>query len=68
MDLCTFNYHYFSPLLDNLYKEANEVIVPLREFNVNILIFDEFEHASTFLNNLLTDLLQLQSFFIVENI
>ena len=36
MDICTFNDHYLNPLLDNLFKEANEANVLLGDFLDNL--------------------------------
>ena len=54
MDICTFNDHYFNPLLqkDNPSKEANKTIGLLGDFNIDQLNFDTSEHISTFLNGL----------------
>ena len=55
MDICTFNVHYFNPLLDNLSKEANKTIFLLGDFNI-----DTSEYVSTFLDDLASNLLQTQ--------
>ena len=60
MDICTFNDHYLNSLLDNLSKEANKTIVPLGDFNIDLLNFDTSEHVTTFLDNLVSNSLQPQ--------
>ena len=59
MDICTFNNYYLRALLDNLSEQANKTI---EDFNVDLLIFDASKHVSTFLDNLVSDLLELQIF------
>ena len=58
MDICTFNDHYLNPLLDNLSKEVNKTIFLLGDFNSDLLNFDALEYASTFLDDLASNLLQ----------
>ena len=40
MNICTFNNHYFNPLLHNPYKEDNKTIVLLDDFKTDLLNFD----------------------------
>ena len=40
MDIFTFNYHYLNLLSDNLPKQANETIVLLGYFNIDLLNFN----------------------------
>ena len=56
----SFNDHYLSPLLDNLFTEANKTIVLLSDFNIDLLNFDTSEHISTFLDDLVCNSLQQQ--------
>ena len=56
----TFNDHCPNPLLDNLSKEANKIIVFLGDFNIALLNFDTSENASTFLDDLESNSLQPQ--------
>ena len=56
----TFNDHYLNPLLDNLSKESNKTIVLVGDFDIDLLNFDTSEHVSTFLDDLVSDLLQTQ--------
>ena len=58
MDICTFNEHYLSPLLDILSKEANKTIFLPGDFNIDLLNFDTSEHVSTFLNDIASNSLQ----------
>ena len=60
MDICTFNDHYFNPLLDILSKEANKTVVLLGDFNTDLLNLDTSEHVSTFLDDLVSNPLQPQ--------
>ena len=60
MDICTFNDHYLYPLLDNFSKGANETIVVVGVFNIDLLNFDTSEFVSTFLNDLAYNSLQPQ--------
>ena len=60
MDICTFNDHYLSPLLDNLSKETNKTVVLLGDFNNDLLNFDTSEYVSTFLYDLASNSLQPQ--------
>ena len=60
MDICTFNDHYLSPVLDNLSKESNKTIVLPGDFNIDLLNFDTSEHVSTFLDDLASNSLQPQ--------
>ena len=47
-------------MLDNLSKEANKTIVLLGDFNIDLLNFDTSEYVSTFLDDLVSNLLQPQ--------
>ena len=40
MNICTFNNHYFNPLLHNPCKEANKTIVLLDDFKTDLLNSD----------------------------
>ena len=60
MDICTFNDHYLSPVLDNLSKESNKTIVLPGDFNIDLLNFDTSEHVSTFLGDLASNSVQPQ--------
>ena len=60
MDICTFNDHYLSPLLDNLFKEANKTIVLLGDFKNDLLNFNTSEKVSIFLDDLASNSLQPQ--------
>ena len=60
MDICTFNDHYLYPLLDNFSKGANETVVVLGVFNIDLLNFDTSEYLSTFLDDLAYNSLQPQ--------
>ena len=59
-DTCSFNDHYLNPLLDNLSKGANKIIVLLGDFNIDLLNFDTSEQVITFLYDLNSNSLQLQ--------
>ena len=58
MDIYTFIYHYFNPLLDNLSKEANKIFSLLGDFNIGLLNLYTSEHLSTFLDYLAPNSLQ----------
>ena len=58
MDIYTFIYHYFNPLLDNLSKEANKTFSLLGDFNIGLLNLYTSEHLSTFLDYLAPNSLQ----------
>ena len=60
MDICTFNDHYLNPLLDNLSKETNQMIVLLGDFNIDVINFNTSEYVSTFLDDLVSNLMQPQ--------
>ena len=60
MDICIFNDHYLSPLLANLFKEANKTIVLLGDFKNDLLNFNTSEKVSIFLDDLASNSLQLQ--------
>ena len=60
MNICTFDDHCPSPLLDNLSKEANKIIVFLGDFNIALLSFGTLENVSTFLDDLESNSLQPQ--------
>ena len=60
MDICTFNDHYLNPLLDNLSKEINQMIVLLGDFNIDVINFNTSEYVSTFLDDLVSNLMQPQ--------
>ena len=57
---CMHNDHNLNPLTDNLSKKTNKTIVLLSDFNTGILNFDTSEHVSTFLDDLVPNLLQPQ--------
>ena len=60
MDICTLNDHYLKPLLDNLSKEINQMIVLLGDFNIDVINFNTSEYVSTFLDDLASNLMQPQ--------
>ena len=57
MDICTFSDHYLNLLLDNLSKEANQTILLLGDFNIDLLNVDTSEYVSTFRDDLASNLL-----------
>lgn len=60
MNICTFNDHYFNRLLDNLSRSADKEIILLGDFKIALLNFDTSVHFSTFLDDLVSNLLQSQ--------
>ena len=54
------NDHYLNPLLDNLSKEANKIIVLLGDYNIDLFNFDTSEQISTVLDDLASNSLQAQ--------
>ena len=60
MNICTFNDHYFNRLLDNLSRSADKEIILLGDFKIALLNFDNSVHFSTFLDDLVSNLLQSQ--------
>ena len=56
MELSEFNNHYLSNLLDNLFEE-NKAVVPLGDFNADLLKFDKDCNVSDFLNTMYFNLL-----------
>ena len=57
---CMHNDHNLHPLIDNLSQKTNKTIVLLSDFNTGISNFDTSEHVSTFLDDLVPNLLQPQ--------
>ena len=53
---------YLNPLLDNLSKEANKTVVLLGDFKIDLLNFDTSECGKTFLDDLASNSLTLDSF------
>ena len=61
MDICTFNDRYLNPLLDNLSKESDKIIVLSGYFNIDDLLnFDTSEHVSTFLDDVASNSLAIR--------
>ena len=56
MELSEFNNHYLWNLLDNLFEE-NKAVVPLGDFNADLLKFDKDCNVSDFLNTMYFNLL-----------
>ena len=51
MDLTDFNCNYLNKLLENTSKEQKSVFL-LRDFNVNLLIYNEHNQTNEFLDSL----------------
>ena len=51
MDLTDFNCNYLNELLENIYKEQKSVFL-LKDFNVNLLNYNEHNLTNKFLDSL----------------
>ena len=51
MDLTDFNFDYLNKLLENIYKKQKSIFL-LRDFNVNLLNYNEHNQTNEFLDSL----------------